>query len=154
MVHIQTFGYIPSLLFYLGRYFFSTLPERHPFILPTMEVPSHQRQHFFLIAVDVGTECLVAIRAELLDDAVYHGRAEHVMLFEDVTLLFQASSRSIAAVRKLGQILQLVGIFLLMDVDIHVGAFGNVERIVQLEAIAASHGKTGDELVQVGRAVR
>ena len=25
MVHIQTFGYIPSLLFYLGRYFFSTL---------------------------------------------------------------------------------------------------------------------------------
>ena len=26
MVHIQTFGYIPSLLFYLGRYFFSTLP--------------------------------------------------------------------------------------------------------------------------------
>mgnify|MGYP003503266859 CR=1 FL=1 len=25
MVHIQTFGYIPSLLFYLGRYFLSTL---------------------------------------------------------------------------------------------------------------------------------
>ena len=25
MVHIQTFGYIPSLLFYLGRYFFSAL---------------------------------------------------------------------------------------------------------------------------------
>ena len=25
MVHIQTFGHIPSLLFYLGRYFFSTL---------------------------------------------------------------------------------------------------------------------------------
>ena len=25
MVHIQTLGYIPSLLFYLGRYFFSDL---------------------------------------------------------------------------------------------------------------------------------
>ena len=25
MVHIQTFGHIPSLLFYLGRYFFSAL---------------------------------------------------------------------------------------------------------------------------------
>ena len=30
MVHIQTFGYIPSLLFYLGRHFFSALRKKHP----------------------------------------------------------------------------------------------------------------------------
>ena len=101
-----------------------------------MEISTNQRQHFFLIAVDVGTECLVAIRAELLDDAVYHGRAEHVMLFEDVTLFFQTSSRSITAIRKLSQILQLVGIFLLMDVDIHVSFFGNVKCIQCLDALS------------------
>ena len=33
MVHIQIFGYIPSLLFYLGRYFFSALHELPPFQL-------------------------------------------------------------------------------------------------------------------------
>ena len=34
MVHIQTFGHIPSLLFYLGRYFFSTLGDESGFFIP------------------------------------------------------------------------------------------------------------------------
>ena len=54
MVHIQTFGYIPSLLFYLGRYFFSTLG----FYKPSL---------FFLISVIQTTEG----RKDLVD--IKHG---------------------------------------------------------------------------------
>ena len=38
MVHIQTFGHIPSLLFYLGRYFFSTLVKDRPVFKNVLEL--------------------------------------------------------------------------------------------------------------------
>ena len=45
MVHIQTFGYIPSLLFYLGRHFFSTLAGISCFCVVDLEgvEPSSKR---------------------------------------------------------------------------------------------------------------
>ena len=45
------------------------------------------------------------------------------------------------------------GIRLIVDVDIDIGAFGKGEGIIHLEACAASHTQTGDELVEVGRAI-
>ena len=61
-------------------------------VLSAVEISSDQSQHFILLSVDVGTECLVAIRTELVDDAINHSWAEHVMLFENITLLFEAGS--------------------------------------------------------------
>ena len=37
MVHIQIFGYIPSLLFYLGRYFFSALAFAYPLFVSVIK---------------------------------------------------------------------------------------------------------------------
>ena len=72
------------------------------------------------------------------------------MLLEDVALLFQAGSRGVAAIRQLSQILQLIGIFLLMNIYIHISLFGDFKRIVEFETIAASYCKTSNELIQVG----
>lgn len=58
--------------------------------LSAVEVLVDEFEHLFLVAVDVGTESAVAVRTELLDDAVDHGRAEHVVLFEDSALLLEA----------------------------------------------------------------
>ena len=55
-----------------------------------MEVLVDEFKHLFLVAVDVGTEGAVAVRTELLDDAVDHGWTEYVVLLKDGTLLFDA----------------------------------------------------------------
>ena len=60
MVHIQTFGYIPSLLFYLGRYFFSTLRNNHGNVRLGVSVGS-DTDHF-LGGFHVGYEHNYALR--------------------------------------------------------------------------------------------
>ena len=57
-----------------------------------MEESFNQLEHLFLVAVDFGSQSLVVVGTETLDDTVNHGGAEHVVLLEDGTLLFQAIS--------------------------------------------------------------
>ncbi len=45
-------------------------------------------------------------------------------------------------------------VLLLVDVHVHIGAFGNLQRVVQFEAVATGHSQSGNELVDVGRTVR
>ena len=118
-----------------------------------MEVAMYEFEHLLLIATNVGTQGAVAIGAEALDDAVNHSRAEDIVLFKCRALLLKAVGRSLTTVGEASERVELVGILLLVDVDIHVGLLGNLEGIIEFEAIAASHGKTSDELVDVGRAI-
>ena len=53
-----------------------------------MEILVDKFKHLLLIAIDIGTQSLVAVRAQTLDDTIYHGRAEYIVLLEDGTLLF------------------------------------------------------------------
>ena len=52
-------------------------------LLSAVEILSYEFQHFFLVAVYLTTQGLVVVRTELLDDAVDHSRAEHLMFFKD-----------------------------------------------------------------------
>ena len=58
--------------------------------LSAVEVLVDEFEHLFLVAVDVGTEGAVAVRAEFLDYSVYHCRTEYVVLFEHCALAFEA----------------------------------------------------------------
>ena len=58
--------------------------------LSAVEVLVDEFEHLFLVAVDVGTESAVAVRAEFLDYSVYHCRTEHVVLFKHCALAFEA----------------------------------------------------------------
>ena len=118
-----------------------------------MEVAMHELEHLFLVATNVGTQGAVAIGAEALDDAVDHGGAEDVVLLKHGALALEAVGRGLTTVGEASERVEFIGILLLVDVDIHIGLLGYLEGIIELEAIAASHGKTGDELVDVGRAV-
>ena len=118
-----------------------------------MEVTVDELQHLFLVGTDVGTESAVAIRTKFLDDTVNHGRAEDVVLLERFTLALEAVGRGLTAVGEASEGVEFIGILLLVDVDIHVGLLGYLEGIIEFEAIAASHSKTRDELVDVGRAI-
>ena len=55
-----------------------------------MEVAVHELEHLFLVAVDVGAQGAVAIRAEALDDAVDHSGAKYIVLLEHLALALQA----------------------------------------------------------------
>ena len=44
-------------------------------------------------------------------------------------------------------------VLLLVDIYIYVGALGNLQRIVHLEAVTARYGKACDELIYISRAV-
>lgn len=118
-----------------------------------MEVAVHELEHLFLVAVDIGTQGAVAIGAETLDDAVDHGGTEDVVLLEHSTLLLEAVGRGLTAVGEASEGVELLGILLLVDVDVHIGLLGNLEGVVELEAIAAGYSETRDELVDVGRAI-
>ena len=113
----------------------------------------YELEHLLLVAIDVGTQCAVTIGAQALDDAIDHGRAEDVMLLEHGTLLLEAVGRSLTAIGKASQRVELLGILLLVDVDIHVGLLGNLQGIIEFKAIAASYSKACDELVDIGRAI-
>ena len=118
-----------------------------------MEVLVDEFEHFFLVVANVNTEGAVGIAAEASDDAVNHGGAEDVVLFEYGTRCFEAVSRCFATVGELGEVLELVFVFLAVDIDIHIGALCQVKRIVEFETVATRYGKTRDELVDVGRAI-
>ena len=75
------------------------------------------------------------------------------MLLEHLALTLQAVGRGGTTVGQLSQILQLMLVLLLVDIHIYIGALGNLQRIVHLEAVAACYGKTCYELIYVGRAV-
>ena len=51
-----------------------------------MKIAVDEFQHLLLVSIDVGTQCLVAIGTQLLDDTINHGRAEDVVLLECGTL--------------------------------------------------------------------
>ena len=118
-----------------------------------MEVTLHKREHSLLVATDVGTQGLVAIRAQTLDDAVDHCGAEYIVLLEDSTLTLQTVGRSLTTVGQLSEVLELILILLLVDVHVNIGALGNLQRILHLEAVAARNGQACYQLIDVGRAI-
>ena len=118
-----------------------------------MEVAMHEFEHLLLVATNVGTQGSVAIGAEAFDDAIDHGGAEDVVLLKHGALALEAVGRGLTTVGEASERVELRDILLLVDVDIHVGLLGYLEGIIEFEAIAASHGKTRDELVDVGRAI-
>ena len=118
-----------------------------------MEVSMHELEHLLLVATNIGTQSTVTIGAQAFDDAVDHSGAEYVVLLEHGTLLLEAVGRGLTAVGEASEGVELLGILLLMDVDVHVGLLCYLEGIIELEAIAAGHGKASNELVDVGRAI-
>lgn len=118
-------------------------------MLSAVEILVHELEHFFLVAVDVGTEGLVVVGTQTFDDAVDHGWAEYVVLLEDGTLALKAVGRGLAAVGQLGQILEFVFVLLLVDVYVHVGLLCNLQCVAEFESVAARNCKTCNELVDV-----
>ena len=68
-----------------------------------MEVAVYELEHLLLVATYVGTQGAVAISAQALDDAIDHGRAEHVVLLEHFALALQAVGRGLTAIGKASQ---------------------------------------------------
>ena len=84
MVHIQIFGYIPSLLFYLGRYFFSALKlslvfpslskQIHTFIQNTFAIIMSESISALQRALEEACDTLVAT---MLQVVMEHGEDFH-----------------------------------------------------------------------------
>ena len=102
---------------------------------------------------DIVAEGTVVESTEVADDAVDHGGTEDSIFLVDLTLLLETVGRSHAAVWQLCQFGKAVGIGLVVDIDINIRPFGHVEGVGHLEAMAAGDTKSGDELVNIGRAV-
>ena len=105
------------------------------------------------VTSDVVAQRGVVHLAQCAHDAVDHSGREHAVLLEDAARLVQTVGAGYATVGQLSEALEAVGILLVVDIDVNVGALGNIEGILHLEAMAASHAQSRDELVNVGRAV-
>ena len=77
-----------------------------------------------------------------------------MILFENSTLFFQAIGRSSTAIRELSQLFQLILIFLLMNIHIHIGLFCNLQSIFNFKTMTTCYGQSRYQLVQIGRTVR
>ena len=77
-----------------------------------------------------------------------------MILFENSTLFFQAIGRSSTAIRELSQLFQLILIFLLMNIHIHIGLFCNLQSIFNFKTMTTCYSQSGYQLVQIGRTVR
>ena len=105
------------------------------------------------VALDLGIEVSVVVGAEFSDDAVDHRGAEHAVLLVDGALTLQAVGRLGAALGQGVEAGELGGVLGLVDVNVHVFVIGNLERILDLEAVTAGDAQAGHQLVDVGRPV-
>ena len=118
-----------------------------------MEITTHESQHLFPVVTDVGTERTVVVRTQALYYAVNHCRTEDIMLFEHCALALKTIGACSTAVGQLGKGREFVSILLPVYVHVHVSTLGNLKGILHLKAMTASDSKTGNELIDIGRAV-
>ena len=118
-----------------------------------MEIAGDELLNLLWIALDIAAKRLVVIGTELGNDAVDHSWREDTMLLEHLALPLETVSRSHTRVGQLSQRLQPVGILSSMDIDVHISAFSQLKGIVHLKTVTTGHTKTGQQLVEIGRAI-
>lgn len=91
-----------------------------------MEVSVDKFFDGLVIATDIGTQGSVVESTQLSDDAVDHCWTEHIVLLIDGTLLLKAIGAGNTAVGELSKSLEACFVFLVMDIDINIGALSNI----------------------------
>lgn len=89
-------------------------------LLSAVEILLDQFQHLLRTVLYLCTQGSILVRTQFRDNPINHCRTEHMVLFKDSTLSFQAIGRSGTTIRKLFQLFQLIFIFFLVDIYIDI----------------------------------
>ena len=112
-------------------------------LLPAVEVSANQIKHGFRLVDDLRTECFVCITAQFTDDAIYHSRTEHVVLFEYVALILQAVRRRFATNGALCSRFQFGFTLFPVNIDVDICILGNGQCIGFFKTVTACYGQSG-----------
>ena len=121
--------------------------------LSAVEVAVNKRKHLLAVVANILAQSAVVKCAQRLQDAVNHSGTKDTARLEDMALTLKAVCRCCAAIGKLCEVVELRCVLLLVDIYVDVCLLGNLEGILQLEAVAARHNEARDKLVYICRAI-